>query len=110
MSVSDIAFWAVMLVFVVKLSWNAAVPYWLAWRKWSSGTEAGTSLMSYIEVSAFVVGVVLVMLGAAPGLSPLGAFAGGGLLLVVSYLHLVLMTGFLSWLVTRLRRESQTGP
>ena len=101
-----------MGLLTLKILWNLTVPYDLAWRSWrAKGRKVGgISLMPYLEVGLLVLAIGAAALSDGPSWfqSPKRIAIWGGLAIVISYVHMVIVGMTVGWILTRLKKgESQ---
>jgi hypothetical protein len=102
-----------VFLLIVKIIWNFGVPYILAYRrlKHSQTESQGISLMPYMEISFWLISMLFALilndkswLGHVENVALFGCIA-----IVLSYLHLFIMSFFLGHLITWREKRNQNG-
>jgi hypothetical protein len=104
-----ILLWALAAIFCLKIVWNLGVPYELLRRRLKADTGAvqGISLAPALETAVLILIVVLSAVSTGDSwIETTSNVVTWGLILVAgSYLHLLLASFLVGWILSVLRRQ-----
>jgi hypothetical protein len=95
-------------LFGLKILWNLIVPYELARRAWKGAgpRTSGISIMPLLEISLLLLAIGAAAWSGGGGWfhSPKDVALWGGLVVIISYVHLLIASRVAGWVVSRLKK------
>ena len=95
-------------LFGLKILWNLTIPYDLAWRGLRSAGQKTSSItfMTFVEVCLLLLAIGAAALSDGQNWfqSPKNIAIWGGLAIVASYVHLVVVGMIAGWIVSLLKK------
>ena len=108
-----IIFYIFIGLLAAKIIWNLTIPYDLAWRTWKAKDQkvGGISLMPYFEfvLLLLAIGAAALSNGHNWFQNPKQVIILGGLAIIISYVHLVVVSMIAGWIVARRKKGETNG-
>jgi ABC-type Na+ efflux pump permease subunit len=105
---------ALIVMVVLKIGWNFAVPYMLAWRQWQSADRrsGAISMTTFLEIGLLCALVAVTAMGGQllSEWGPAKVATWGTILIVASYVHLAIVGILLGAIAARRRPNRLTRP